>query len=89
MNKTIKLTLATLTLSSLLMVTQIAHAGLISSFRSSNWETKPTTKYKIDVMNFDVRIYEWTPADNPNVRCVFAAGNQNSSGVSCYNINSK
>ena len=72
-----------------LLLPQIAHAGLLSSLRSSNWETKATTKYKIDVMNFDVRIYEWTPEENPNVRCVFAAGNQNSSGVSCYTISPK
>jgi len=69
-----------------LALPQVAQAGLLSASRSADWETKATHKYKIDVMNFDVRVYEWTPQDNLNVRCVFAAGNQNSSGVSCYDV---
>jgi len=78
--------LKTLLVVGCLILPQVAQAGLLSSIRSSNWETKDTVKYKIDVMNFDVRIYEWTPIGNKNIRCVFAAGNQNSSGVACYKI---
>jgi len=71
---------------SVLLIPSIAHAGLLSSFRSSDWETKHTEKYKLETMNFDVRVYEWTPKHNPNVRCVFIAGHENSSGTACYNI---
>lgn len=63
-----------------------ANAGMFDTLATSNWPTKPTTKYKIDVYGYDMRVYEWTPKDNPDVRCVFTAGNKNSSGTACYNV---
>tara|TARA_R110000782_G_scaffold10750_8_gene33274 strand:- start:100 stop:351 length:252 start_codon:yes stop_codon:yes gene_type:complete len=67
-----------------LLVMNSANAGLISAFRSSDWPTKQTEKYKLNVQNFDVRVYEWTPSHNKNVSCVFVAGNKNATGVACY-----
>lgn len=82
MNKLIKIALL-----SALLVTSTSHAGLFDSAMTSGWEDKnPSAKYKLDVYGFDVRVYEWIPKDNPNVRCVFVAGNENSSGVACYDV---
>lgn len=70
-----------------LLAVSSASAGVWDSMATSGWDEKsPTAKYKLDVYGYDVRIYEWTPKDNPNIRCVFAAGNENSSGVSCYPV---
>lgn len=66
-----------------------ANAGWITNIASDATRDKgedrhPTAEYNLDVFGNDVRVYEWTPADNPNIRCVFVAGNQNSTGVACY-----
>lgn len=67
-----------------------AHAGLLDSVATGGWKTKQTTtKYKLSTYGYDVRVYEWAPKDNPDVRCVFVAGNKNSSGVACYKAKKK
>lgn len=64
-----------------------AHAGLFDSAATSGWPTiENVKKYKVSTYGYDVRVYEWTPKDNKNVRCVFVAGNENSSGVACYPV---
>lgn len=69
----------------LLLTTTQAHAGLFASAVTSGWEKKNTEhKYTVETYGFDVRVYEWTPKDNPKYTCVFVAGNENSSGVACY-----
>lgn len=55
----------------------------------SDAPNKPTTMYRIETMGNDVRMYEWTPQDNKNIRCVFAAGSENSTGVACYEVEEK
>lgn len=63
-----------------------AYAGMFDSIVTSGWSDKDvTSKYKLDVHGFDVRVYEWIPSDNPNARIVFVAG-EKSSGVGSYNI---
>ena len=62
-----------------------AKAGMWDAVTTMDWETKETKAYKLDVEGYDARAYEWTPADNPNVRCVFVASNK-SSGVACYSV---
>ena len=48
------------------------------------WGTTTTSiKYKLSVNGSDVRVYEWVPAHNRNMSCVFVAGKK-SSGVACY-----
>lgn len=72
---------------SLLAITSTAYAGLFDSVATSGWDDKETTaKYKLKTYGFDVRVYEWVPKDNSNVRCVFVAGNTNSTGVACYKV---
>ena len=61
-----------------------ANAGLLDSIMNSDLpEVEATATYEIATYGFDSRVYEWTPAHNPNISCVFVAANQ-SSGVACY-----
>jgi hypothetical protein len=62
-----------------------AHASLFDSAMTSNWDTIESNHYKLDAYGYDARVYEWTPLDNPNMRCVFVASNE-SSGVGCYPV---
>jgi|AntRauTorcE11897_2_1112592.scaffolds.fasta_scaffold28584_2 opacity protein-like surface antigen len=65
-------------------------AGLWDTAVTSGWPTiENVTKYKVSTHGYDVRVYEWTPKDNKNVRCVFVAGSENSSGVACYPVEDK
>jgi len=64
-----------------------AHARWLGNAVSGSSETKnPTAQYQLEVTGTNVRVYEWQPQGNKNVRCVIVAGSTNSSGVSCYNI---
>ena len=46
-------------------------------------EVEATANYELSTYGFDSRVYEWTPAHNPNITCVFVAASE-SSGVACY-----
>lgn len=60
--------------------------GLWNSVSTIGWADKElTTRYMVDSKGFDVRAYEWIPAENPNVRMVFISGTK-SSGVGSYTI---
>lgn len=64
-----------------------ANAGLWDSMATSNMPTQDSEhRYKVETYGYNVRVYEWTPKDNKNVRCVFVAGSENSSGVACYEV---
>jgi len=61
-----------------------AQAGLWDSMMNSDLkEVPPTANYEMAVYGYDARVYEWTPAWNQGISCVFVASNQ-SSGVGCY-----
>ncbi len=61
------------------------HAGLFDQIATGTWKSvEPTAAYKLETYGYNVRVYEWTPKDNPNMRCVFVAGETNSTGVACY-----
>ena len=80
-----KLLLTGALLTTTLLTATSAHAGLFASVATSGWEDKkPDHKYIVETYGYDVRVYEWTPKNNPDVSCVFVAGNENSSGVACY-----
>jgi len=83
MNKFIKTSIVALTLTA-----TSANAGLFDSVMTSDWDTIDAKPYNLSVYGFDARVFEWTPLDNPNVRCVFVASNK-SSGVACYNVDTK
>ncbi|MDC9727365.1 MAG: hypothetical protein PSN35_05990 [Candidatus Thioglobus sp.] len=64
-----------------------AQAGLWEKMTTMGAQTvKPSSEYLIETAGWNIRVYEWIPADNPNVRCMFAAGSQKG-GVACYSIN--
>jgi hypothetical protein len=61
-----------------------ARGGIWDSIANSNLkEIEPTANYEIATYGYDSRVYEWTPAFNPGISCVFVASNK-SSGVACY-----
>ena len=62
-----------------------AQAGLFDSAMTSGWDSVESKRYKLEAYGYDARVYEWTPLENPNTRCVFVASNE-SSGVSCYEV---
>ncbi len=77
------------------IVTLLAIAVLSLSVQAGLWEkvttmgvktVKPSSEYLIETAGWNIRVYEWIPADNPNSRCMFAAGSQKG-GVACYSIN--
>ena len=82
--KTIVVVLSLVAITVFLTSTQ-ANAGLFDSAMTADWDTVKGKSYKLEVYGFDARAFEWTPLDNPNVRCVFVSSNK-SSGVSCYDI---
>ena len=75
-------------LVSLALVATSANAGLFDSVMTSDWKTIESKPYNLGVYGYDARAFEWTPLDNPNVRCVFVASNE-SSGVACYEVSEK
>jgi len=69
------------------LLTLSAQAGLWEKVTTMGTQTvKPSSEYLIETAGWNIRVYEWIPADNPNVRCMFAAGSKKG-GVACYSIN--
>ena len=76
-----------ITLLITLVVSLSAQAGLGEKMTTMGAQTvKPSSEYLIETAGWNIRVYEWIPADNPNSRCMFAAGSQKG-GVACYSIN--
>ena len=72
--------------STLILSTSV-QAGLWEKVTTLGTETiKPSAEYLIETAGWNIRVYEWIPADNPNARCMFAAGSQKG-GVACYSVN--
>ena len=70
-----------------LVVSLSTQAGLWEKMTTMGAQTvKPSSEYLIETAGWNIRVYEWIPADNPNIRCMFAAGSQKG-GVACYSIN--
>jgi hypothetical protein len=76
-----------ITLLIALVVSLSVQAGLWEKMTTMGAPTvKPSSVYLIETAGWNIRVYEWIPADNPNTRCMFAAGSQKG-GVACYSIN--
>jgi len=60
----------------------IANLGMMAA--TTGQETRQTQAYKLDVLGFNVRVYEWTPKASKTTRCVLVVGADNSTGVACY-----
>lgn len=70
--------------ASAMLLSGSAMAGMwekVSTFTDK--EVKPSAQYTVDTAGWNVRVYEWVPADNKNWRCMFAGG-EKKGGVACY-----
>ena len=69
------------------MASMSVQAGIWENITTMGATTiKPSSEYLIETAGWNIRVYEWIPADNPNTRCMFAAGSKKG-GVACYSIN--
>ena len=79
--------LTKITLLAISLVATQANAGFFDTAMTSGWKDKqPTSKYELETYGYDVRVYEWTPEGNPNVRCVAVTGKNGSYSVACYEV---
>lgn len=84
MKKMILIAILTLGSVTVLAMYGKANAGLWDSMMNADLkEVEPTANYELSTYGFDGRVYEWTPAWNKGISCVFVASNK-SSGVACY-----
>ena len=65
------------------------HAGMWEKYTTlGKKKIKPNAQYKLATSGWSVRVYEWTPAYNPNWRCLFVGGTQKGGG-GCYPVQQK
>lgn len=62
---------------------QDANAGLFDSAMTSDWKTKETTKYKLDMYGFDARAYEFETENGLKCVAVYSGGQQNGFQMQC------
>lgn len=71
----------------LFVITNDAHAGLvgnaIDSAATSNWKTKETTKYKLNMYGFDARAYEFVTDNGMKCVAVFPGGSAQGWQMQC------
>ncbi len=73
----------------ILNVPLVANAGLWEKLSTLNERlVKPTNIYNIEAPGWNLRAIEWTPADNPNVRCIFGGGSKKG-GIACYEVSNE
>lgn len=60
-----------------------AHAGLLDSAMTSDWKTKETTKYKLDMYGFDGRAYEFDTDNGMKCVAVFPGGSAKGWQLQC------
>jgi len=93
MNKRLKIILAFATIAGFCVMVVLAsvyaisaHAGMWERLTTSGNQTiAPVAQYNVKTAGWNVRVYEWKPAFNPDYRCVLAAGTK-IGGVSCYPV---
>ncbi len=73
----------------MLLISTSAHAGLWEKMTTLGQPTiKPESEYLVEASGWNLRVYEWTPPENRNIRCFFAAGEQKG-GAACYPVGEK
>lgn len=65
------------------LMMQDAHAGLFGSAMTSDWKTKETTKYKLDMYGFDARAYEFDTDNGMQCVAVFPGGEARGWQMNC------
>lgn len=65
-----------------------AQAGMWNRLSNMNNEKIETTaEYQLETSGWNIRIYEWVPKHNKNIRCMFATG-ERKGGITCYPVES-
>lgn len=64
-----------LTVATFAIAQATAHAGIWDAAATSDWPTKPTKKYKLDMYGYDARAYEFTTDHGLKCVAVFPGGN--------------
>ena len=70
-------------IAGLLMVSGVAHAGLLDSLATGDWKTKETNRYKLDMFGFDARAYEFKTENGMNCVAVFPGGSAKGWQMQC------
>lgn len=65
------------------LVAGTANAGLLSSAMTSDWPTKPTKRYKLDVYGYDARAYEFETDNGMKCIMVFPGGSAQGWQMEC------
>lgn len=73
-----------ISLASLIAIS--AHAGLFDSAATSNWPTKPTKKYKLDMYGYDARAYEFITDNGMRCVAVFPGGDAKGWQLQCLPV---
>lgn len=72
----------------------VNHFTTDEASKNSSWEkfstlfqvTKSNTSaYTVEAAGWNVRVIEWVPATNLNIRCMFVAGTEKA-GTACYKV---
>ena len=67
----------------------VAQAGMLDSVATSNWNTKPTVKYKLDMYGYDGRAYEFTTDNGMRCVAVFPGGDAKGWQMQCLPVEPK
>jgi hypothetical protein len=64
----------------------LAHASLWDNAATSNWPTKPTKKYKLEMYGYNARAYEFTTDHGLKCVAVFPGGSAQGWQLQCVEI---
>lgn len=65
-------------------VAGVAGASWSNLLTMGNSTIKPTVKYDLETAGWDARLYEFTPAYNKDLSCIFVATEGGNGGLTCY-----
>ena len=72
----------------ILSITSLAHAGLWTTVSGMNMKTiEPEAVYAVEAAGNNLRVYEWTPSGNSEIRCMFVSGEAKGGAIHCYPLN--
>ena len=76
--------LAIMAIAILIIFTMLALWPEKSEAFFRNWTTvEPDAEYKVEVRDWNLRVYEWTPASNEDIACMFI-GSEAGPNVHCF-----
>lgn len=75
--------------AALASATVATHAGVWDSVATSDWPSKPTKKYKLEMYGFDARAYEFVTENGMRCVAVFPGGSTSGWQLSCLPVAAK